>query len=79
MVNLAVHAPDIVFPAPWENRNFLSDQQEILFLFDVRIRNTAGGEREALPYPTWALTDAPTEVLLSQTFVLGFPPGVGFL
>ena len=37
------------------------------------------GEREALPYPTWALTDAPTEVLLSQTFVLGFPPGVGFL
>ena len=79
MVNLAVHAPNIDCPAPWENRNFLSDQQEILFLPDVRIRNIAGREREALPYPNWALTDAPTEVLLSQTLVLGFPTGVGFL
>lgn len=31
-------------PALWKNRNFLSDQQEILFLLDVHIKNIT--ERE---------------------------------
>lgn len=57
LVTPAVHTSNIGCPAPWKNRNFLSDQQEILFLLDVRIKNTTG--RETLPYPSRALNLSP--------------------
>lgn len=65
-----VHAPNIGCHAPWKNRNFLSDQQEILFLLDVRIKNT----REELPCPSRALNLSPTEALSSKRLHSGLAP-----
>lgn len=75
-----VHAPHppAGCPAPWENKNFLSGQQEILFLLMLELKTRKG--EKALSYPRRALylsppRGSPLRNRYSQRSVLGLLPG----